>query len=170
MRSKYTSMMEEEEILTIYRVWTEEDYQLSRRRIFLLCKSSSCAAEQFHSDVSLEAVEWRVPNNLKNWQWTREGDVSRWLLTPAPHSGKWPYSSQAVCWSTAKDVLVSASSICRHLLHHGLRARMPLYRLSLTVNHRWLCLQWAHEHRAWQVDWAPNCLFRWITLQFVGPW
>ncbi|PRD32856.1 UNVERIFIED_CONTAM: hypothetical protein NCL1_19210 [Trichonephila clavipes] len=23
----------------------------------------------------------------------------------------------------------------------------------LTENHRWLRLQWAHEHRAWQADW-----------------
>ncbi|PRD26111.1 UNVERIFIED_CONTAM: hypothetical protein NCL1_39010 [Trichonephila clavipes] len=25
--------------------------------------------------------------------------------------------------------------------------------ILLTANHRLLCLQWAHEHRAWQVDW-----------------
>ncbi|PRD31652.1 UNVERIFIED_CONTAM: hypothetical protein NCL1_22981 [Trichonephila clavipes] len=31
-------------------------------------------------------------------------------------------------WSTATGVLVSASSIRRRLLHHGLRARVPLYR------------------------------------------
>ncbi|GFV41748.1 transposable element Tcb2 transposase [Trichonephila clavipes] len=25
--------------------------------------------------------------------------------------------------------------------------------IPLTANHRWLRLQWAHEHRAWQTDW-----------------
>ncbi|GFW30990.1 transposable element Tcb1 transposase [Trichonephila clavipes] len=39
------------------------------------------------------------------------------------------------------------------LLHHGLRASVPLYRIPLTVNHRRLRLQWAHEHRAWQAHW-----------------
>ncbi|GFX73155.1 transposable element Tcb1 transposase [Trichonephila clavipes] len=37
---------------------------------------SSCAAEKFSSDVSLEAVNRRAPNNLKNWQWTMEDDDS----------------------------------------------------------------------------------------------
>ncbi|GFW04839.1 transposable element Tc1 transposase [Trichonephila clavipes] len=48
---------------------------------------------------------------------------------------------------------MSASSIRRRLLHYGLRARVPLYRIPLTANHRWLRLQWVHEHRAWQADW-----------------
>ncbi|GFU29618.1 uncharacterized protein TNCV_2408441 [Trichonephila clavipes] len=30
---------------------------------------------------------------------------------------------------------------------------MPIYRISLTANHRRLCLQWAHEHRFWQAGW-----------------
>ena len=47
---------------------------------------------------------------------------------------------------------MSASSIRRRLLHRGLRARVPLYRIPLTVNHRYLRLQWAHEHRPWQAD------------------
>ncbi|GFX44888.1 uncharacterized protein TNCV_3429371 [Trichonephila clavipes] len=46
-----------------------------------------------------------------------------------------------------------ALSICRCLLHRGLRARVPLYRIPLTSNHRRLRLQWAHEHRVWQADW-----------------
>ncbi|GFY12666.1 hypothetical protein TNCV_2448571 [Trichonephila clavipes] len=37
---------------------------------------SPCAAEQFHNDASLEAVEQQAPNNSKNWQRTMEGDVS----------------------------------------------------------------------------------------------
>ncbi|GFV32716.1 transposable element Tc1 transposase [Trichonephila clavipes] len=52
-------------------------------------------------------------------------------------------------WSIATGVLMSASSIRRRLLPRGLRA---LYRIPLTVNHRQLHLQWAHEHRAWQAD------------------
>ncbi|GFT23627.1 uncharacterized protein TNCV_3511051 [Trichonephila clavipes] len=44
-------------------------------------------------------------------------------------------------------------SIHRRLLHWELRARVPLYRIFLTANHRWLRLQWAHEHIAWQADW-----------------
>ncbi|GFY32529.1 hypothetical protein TNCV_3560371 [Trichonephila clavipes] len=48
----------------------------SRKRIFLFRNRRSFAAEQFHSDVSFDAVECRAPNNSKNWQWTAEGDVS----------------------------------------------------------------------------------------------
>ncbi|GFX77485.1 transposable element Tcb2 transposase [Trichonephila clavipes] len=51
-------------------------------------------------------------------------------------------------WSTATGVLMSASSIRRRLLHRGLRARVPLYRISLMTNHRWLRRPWAHKHRA----------------------
>ncbi|GFU25838.1 transposable element Tcb1 transposase [Trichonephila clavipes] len=39
-------------------------FRPSRRRVFL----SSCAVEQFHSDVRL------APNHSNNWQWTMEGD------------------------------------------------------------------------------------------------
>ena len=52
-------------------------------------------------------------------------------------------------WSTATGVLMSASSIRGSLLHRGLRARVPLYRILLMTNHRRLRLQWAHEQRAW---------------------
>ncbi|GFX51987.1 HTH_Tnp_Tc3_2 domain-containing protein [Trichonephila clavipes] len=48
---------------------------------------------------------------------------------------------------------MSASSIRRRLLHRGLRSRVPLRRIPLTTNHRWLRLQWAHENRAWQANW-----------------
>ncbi|GFX90296.1 transposable element Tcb2 transposase [Trichonephila clavipes] len=55
-------------------------------------------------------------------------------------------------WSTATGALMSASSIRRRQLHQGLLARVPLYRIPLMANHRWLRLQWAHEHRARQAD------------------
>ncbi|GFV91849.1 transposable element Tc1 transposase [Trichonephila clavipes] len=42
----------------------------------------------------------------------------------------------AARWSTATGVLRSASSICRILLHRGLRAKVPLYRIPLTAKHR----------------------------------
>ncbi|GFT27096.1 HTH_Tnp_Tc3_2 domain-containing protein [Trichonephila clavipes] len=59
----------------------------------------------------------------------------------------------AARWSTATGVLMSASSIRRRLLNRGLHARVPLYKIPLTTNHRRLREQWAHEHRAWQADW-----------------
>ncbi|GFT60535.1 transposable element Tcb2 transposase [Trichonephila clavipes] len=49
--------------------------------------------------------------------------------------------SLAARWTTATGVLMSALSICRRLLHRGLRARVPLYRI--TANHRWMRLQLA---------------------------
>ncbi|GFX27210.1 transposable element Tcb2 transposase [Trichonephila clavipes] len=73
----------------------------------------------------------------------------------------------AARWSTTTGVLMSASSIRRRLLHRGLRARVPLYRIPLTANHRRLRLQWAHEHRAWQAVWhqvvfsgVPGAIFQ----------
>ncbi|PRD31572.1 UNVERIFIED_CONTAM: hypothetical protein NCL1_23156 [Trichonephila clavipes] len=44
--------------------------------------------EQFHRDSSLEAVDQRAPNNSKNWEWMREGDVSAQRSTPALHGGE----------------------------------------------------------------------------------
>ncbi|GFV65955.1 hypothetical protein TNCV_1303461 [Trichonephila clavipes] len=71
-----------------YRPWT--------RSIFLSRNKRSCAAKQFHSDVSLEATDRRAPTNSKNWQ------------------------QLAARWSTAAGVIISASSIRRRLLHRGL--------------------------------------------------
>ncbi|GFU95420.1 uncharacterized protein TNCV_4787551 [Trichonephila clavipes] len=59
-----------------------DDYRSSRRRILISRNSSSCAAEQFHNDASLEEVEQQAPNNSKNWQWTMEGNVSVRRSTP----------------------------------------------------------------------------------------
>ena len=56
-------------------------------------------------------------------------------------------------WSSAIGVLKSASSVCRRLLHRGLRARVPLCRIPLTANHNRLRLLRAHKHRARQADW-----------------
>ena len=59
----------------------------------------------------------------------------------------------AAHWFTATGILMSASSIHRHLLHRELRAKMPLYWIFFTENHWLLRLQWAHERRAWEADW-----------------
>ncbi|GFT28121.1 transposable element Tcb2 transposase [Trichonephila clavipes] len=61
-------------------------------------------------------------------------------------------SKLAARWLTATGVLMSASSIRRRLLHCGLRARIPLYRIPLKENHRQLSLQWIHEHRVLWAD------------------
>ncbi|GFV32815.1 transposable element Tcb1 transposase [Trichonephila clavipes] len=39
------------------------------------------------------------------------------------------------------------------LKSRGLRARISLYRIPLTQNHRSLRLQWANMHRSWCADW-----------------
>lgn len=59
----------------------------------------------------------------------------------------------AAQWSTATGVSLCASSIRRRLLQRGLRARVPLYRIPLTQNHRRLRLQWANVRRRWRADW-----------------
>ena len=69
--------MEEGEVQTTYGNLMGQDYRPSKSRIFLSRNSSSCATEQFHSDVSLETVDRRVPYTLKKYQWTMESDAAR---------------------------------------------------------------------------------------------
>ncbi|GFV57869.1 transposable element Tcb2 transposase [Trichonephila clavipes] len=52
----------------------------------------------------------------------------------------------AAHWSTDTGVLMSALSIRQRLLHRGLHARVPLYKIPFTANYRWLRLQWTHDH------------------------
>ncbi|GFV58357.1 transposable element Tc1 transposase [Trichonephila clavipes] len=59
----------------------------------------------------------------------------------------------AAQWSTATGVSLCASSIRRRPLQRELRARIPLYRIPLTQNHRHLRLQWANVHRSLRADW-----------------
>ncbi|GFV51560.1 transposable element Tcb2 transposase [Trichonephila clavipes] len=74
----------------------------------------------------------------------------------------------AARWSTTTGVLMSASSIRRCLLlHRGLRARVPLYRMPLRANHRRLHLQWAHEYRAWQAA-GPKLSFQMNHASICG--
>lgn len=56
-------------------------------------------------------------------------------------------------WSTATGVLLSSSTVRRRLLQHELRARVPLRRIPLSLNHRRLRLQWAQQHSAWRAQW-----------------
>ncbi|GFT63383.1 uncharacterized protein TNCV_3696381 [Trichonephila clavipes] len=51
-------------------------------------RTMSCAAEHFHRDASLEAVDNRAANNSKNWQWTTKDDARTGRLTPASHDGE----------------------------------------------------------------------------------
>ena len=56
-------------------------------------------------------------------------------------------------WSTATGALLSSSTVHRSLQQRGLRARLPLSRIPLSLNHRHLRLQWAQQHRAWYTQW-----------------
>ncbi|GFU52544.1 transposable element Tcb2 transposase [Trichonephila clavipes] len=112
--------------------------------VVLLCRSFWClmgdlslreTKEKEQLNESFEAVNQRVLNNTKDKQWKTEGDVRARRSTPAPYNN------------------VGFSSIHRSLIQRRLRARLSLYRIHLTANHRRLHLQWAHEHRAWQADW-----------------
>ena len=88
MRSKYAYTTEKEEIPTIYGVWTGKDYRPSSIRIFLSHNSNSCAAVQFHSDASMEAVDEQLEKLAF--------DDRRWrqcvTIDACSHGGEWPYS------------------------------------------------------------------------------
>ncbi|GFY14433.1 transposable element Tcb2 transposase [Trichonephila clavipes] len=60
---------------------------------------------------------------------TSPGD-DRHLLRMAVNDGTASSRQLSAGWSTAKGVLMTASSIRRRLLHRGLRARVPLYSIS----------------------------------------
>ena len=78
--------------------------------------SSSCDAEQFHSDVNLKAVDRRTTNNSKNWQWKSEGDVSVRRSRPAcmPVNDRNASSRQlAPRWSTATGI---HSRLCQFVI------------------------------------------------------
>ncbi|GFW94311.1 transposable element Tcb2 transposase [Trichonephila clavipes] len=114
---------------------------------------SSCAAEQFHRDVSLEADEHRtIRKIISGRRKVTSVHDDRHLLRMAVNDRTASSRQLAARWSTTTDVLMLTLSIRRRLLHRGLRSRLPLYRISFAANHRRLRLQWAHEHRAWQAD------------------
>ncbi|GFW49566.1 transposable element Tcb1 transposase [Trichonephila clavipes] len=83
--------------------------EFERVRIFLSRNKSSCAVEQFHSDASLEVVDRRAPNNLKNWQCTTE-EESRFNL--------WGYDG---CIRVRHYVVERCLPECIIELHSGLK-------------------------------------------------
>ncbi|GFX95846.1 transposable element Tc1 transposase [Trichonephila clavipes] len=124
--------------------------------------------------LSYRAVAARVQRNSStimrvSKQWTNEGRTARKSVS-GPRNGtsaredrrlvrmdqtdRTAFSRQlAAQWSIATRVSLCASSIRRRVLQRGLRARIPLYRIPLTQNHRRLRLQWANVHRSWRADW-----------------
>ncbi|GFW51593.1 transposable element Tc1 transposase [Trichonephila clavipes] len=124
--------------------------------------------------LSYRAVATRVQRNSStimrvSKQWTDEGRTARKSgsgprnVTSARDDRRLVRMTQAdptassrqlaAQWSTATGVSLCASSIRRRLLQRGLRARIPLYRIPLTQNHRRLRLHWANVHRSWRADW-----------------
>ena len=124
---------------------------------FSYCTIASCL--QWNSS--------RVTRIWKQWtdeHWTiRKTGSGRWKAMSASNgrhllhmvvNGRRASSRQlAARWCTATGVIMSVLSIRQRLMHRGLSASVPLYRIPLRANQRWLPLQWADEHRAWQPDW-----------------
>ncbi|GFX13744.1 transposable element Tcb2 transposase [Trichonephila clavipes] len=142
----------------------EQISEFERGRIFGLRKAG----------LSYRAVAARAQRNsstiMRVWkQWTDEGRTAlksgsgpqnvtsarddRRLVRMAETDRIASSRQLAAQWSTATGVSLCASSIRRRLLQRGLRARIPLYRIPLTQNHRRLRLQWANVHRSWRADW-----------------
>ncbi|GIY58064.1 transposable element Tc1 transposase [Caerostris darwini] len=89
-------------------------------------------------------------SGLRNVRSAREDrHLVRMALTDRPASSR----QLTAQWSLATGISLCASSIRRRLLQRGLRARTPLYRIPLTLNHHHLRLQWAAQHRDWRADW-----------------
>ncbi|GFX72850.1 transposable element Tcb2 transposase [Trichonephila clavipes] len=128
-----------------------KDYRPSRRRIFL---SSNKTTSQWSSSTLMRARRQRTEKHRT----TRKTSNGRRKVKSAR-------DNQHLLRMTVNDrrassrqlavtgVLILASSIHRRLLHSGLRAWAPLYKILFTTNHRRLRLQWAHEHRTWQANW-----------------
>ncbi|GFU59148.1 uncharacterized protein TNCV_4746711 [Trichonephila clavipes] len=94
---------------------------------------SLCAAEEFHSDASLEAVDQQAPNTSKHWQWTAEVDVSARRSTPALHGKERPYNFLQAVGSTLvycyRRQLRQFVDVCCTV---DWVARVNLYRIPLT--------------------------------------
>ncbi|GFV79435.1 transposable element Tcb2 transposase [Trichonephila clavipes] len=124
--------------------------------------------------LSYRAVAARVQRNSStimrvSKQWTDEGRTARKSgsgprnvtsarddrrLVRMAQTDRTASSRQlAAQLSNATGVSLCASSIRRRLLQRELRARIPLYRIPLTQNHRHLRLQWVNGHRSWRADW-----------------
>ncbi|GFX64377.1 transposable element Tc1 transposase [Trichonephila clavipes] len=71
----------------------------------------------------------------------------RHLLRMAVNVGTASFRQFAARWSTATGLLMSDSAA------PWIACKGAFIQDPLTTNHRWLHLQWAQEHRAWQADW-----------------
>ncbi|GFW09042.1 transposable element Tcb1 transposase [Trichonephila clavipes] len=100
--------------------------EFERGWIFLSRNRSSRVAEQFHRGASLEAVDRGAPNNLKNWQWTSEGDVSEPLT--ANHRRlrlQWAHGHRA--WQAVWHQVVFSDESRFNLWDHDGRIRVRRY-------------------------------------------
>ena len=124
MRFMLASTTEEGNISTIFGVWKEESHWHSRRKIFLSRNISSCAAEQFIGDASLEPVNRRVLNNSKPAERRKVMSTryDRHLIRMAVNDRTASSKKLAARWSSATSVLIP-SLIRRYLLHSGLCAK-----------------------------------------------
>ena len=159
--------MEEGEILSAYRVWTAEDYWSSRRRIDY--HATAARMQRNSSTVMRVWKQWtdehRAPRKTNSgWRKVTSARDDQHLLQMAVYDHTASSRQLSVRWSTVTGVVMSTPSIYRRLLNHGLCAMVPLYMMPLTANHRRLCLQWTHEHRAWHVDW-PQVVFSGVYVQ-----
>ncbi|GFU39454.1 uncharacterized protein TNCV_3454901 [Trichonephila clavipes] len=101
------------------------------------------------------------PNNSRNWKWTTEGDVNERRSTLAPHGGELQYSFLQAVGST---------------LVYCYRCTNVGFVNSSTSAAPWIACKGAFmqdpphgkpgENLASGL--ASSCLFRGITLQFVG--
>ncbi|GFW54313.1 transposable element Tcb1 transposase [Trichonephila clavipes] len=80
-------------------------------------------------------------------------EVGRWKGTSAHDDRHLLRMTVNDYTASSRQLAALVSSIRRSLLHRGLCARVPLYLILFSANHRQLCLHWAHEHRAWQANW-----------------
>ncbi|GFV36243.1 transposable element Tcb2 transposase [Trichonephila clavipes] len=99
---------------------------------------------------AIGAYMQRNRSTVMEWFWKQWTDEHRTTIKTS--KGGRNVTQLAECWSIATGILMTALSNRLRLLHHGLRVRVPSHRIPLTTNHRWLLLQWAHEHRVWQAD------------------
>ena len=88
MNPKYASQQKKEKFQQFTELERERNIGLREGGFSYSANTSSCAAEQFHSDASMEAVDRRAPKNSKNWQWETEGVVNARQSKSAPHGSE----------------------------------------------------------------------------------
>ena len=159
--------MEEGKFPTTYVVRIREDYQLSRRRIFLSC--SSCAFPQCPEcgnggTMSTEQLKklvvdngmWRQHETIDTWSISRRMTV-RFLQEIG--------SPSTYCYRCTNIGFVNSStSDAPRTVGKGAFVQDPIHRKSSMAASS--MGSWAQSLIGWR---APSCLFRWMTLQLVTP-